>query len=157
MPDAIQILTPCTVGNGWLRIINVGRYALTFYEKYKGLGVRVYVDPKKLEPFSEIKSWFFKLKPKLEQDRDLLMDEIQNAGSTICGFEEVKIDLEFIRHDCPELIAESRDGAERIRKIVADLKDFAHPGDQRCKETDINQGTTFIIRLPIGAEGLRED
>lgn len=97
LPDAIQILTPCTVGNGWLRIIDVGRYALSFFEKYKGSGVRVYVDPEKLEPFSEIKNWFFKLKPKLEQDRDRLMEEIRNAGSSICGFEEVKVAPEFIR------------------------------------------------------------
>jgi len=58
-----------------------------------------------------------------------------------------EIDLEFIRTDCPELIAESRDGAERIRKIVADLKDFAHPGDQRCIETDINQGLDSTINI----------
>jgi formylmethanofuran dehydrogenase subunit E len=97
LPDAIQILTPCTVGNGWLRIIDVGRYALSFFEKYQGIGVRVYVDPEKLEPFPEIKSWFFKLKPKLEQDRDRLMEEIRKAGSSLCSFEEVTFDPEFIR------------------------------------------------------------
>jgi len=41
LPDAIQILTPCTVGNGWLRIVDIGRFALSFYEKYTGDGVRV--------------------------------------------------------------------------------------------------------------------
>jgi len=97
LPDAIQILTPCTVGNGWLKIIDIGRFALSFYEKYGGLGVRVYMDPQKLEPFSEIKSWFFKLRPKMEQDRDLLMDEVQKAGSTVFSFEEVRLDPEFIR------------------------------------------------------------
>ena len=97
LPDAIQILTPCTVGNGWLRIIDIGRFALSFYEKYGGLGVRVYVDPQKLEPFSEIKSWFFRLKPKKEQDSDLLLAEIKKAGSMVCGFEEVRLDPEFIK------------------------------------------------------------
>jgi len=97
LPDAIQILTPCTVGNGWLRIIDIGRFALSFYEKYGGFGVRVYVDPPKLEPFSELKSWFFKLKPKREQDRDLLLDEIQKAGSTVCSVEDVRLDPEFIK------------------------------------------------------------
>ena len=33
LPDAIQILTPCTVGNGWLKIVNLGRFALSFFEK----------------------------------------------------------------------------------------------------------------------------
>ena len=93
LPDAIQVLTPCTVGNGWLQIIDIGRYALTFFEKFEGSGVRVFVDPEKLGPFQEIKSWFFKLKPKLEQDRDRLMAEIQEAGSSICSFEPVQLDM----------------------------------------------------------------
>ncbi len=33
LPDAIQLLTPCTVGNGWLTVVNVGRYALTLYDQ----------------------------------------------------------------------------------------------------------------------------
>ncbi len=40
LPDAIQLLTPCTVGNGWLRIIDLGKFALTLFEKYHGEGVR---------------------------------------------------------------------------------------------------------------------
>ena len=47
LPDAIQLLTPCTVGNGWLTVINMGRYAMTLYNKYTGEGVRVFVDPLK--------------------------------------------------------------------------------------------------------------
>lgn len=97
LPDAIQILTPCTVGNGWLRIIDIGRFALTLYEKYSGVGIRVFVDPPKLEPFQELKSWFLKLKPKKEQDSDLLLDEIWEAGSAVCSFEEVRVDAEFLK------------------------------------------------------------
>lgn len=97
LPDAIQILTPCTVGNGWLRIIDIGRFALTLYEKYSGVGIRVFVDPPKLEPFQELKSWFLKLKPKKEQDSDLLLDEIWEAGSAVCSFEEVRFDAEFLK------------------------------------------------------------
>jgi formylmethanofuran dehydrogenase subunit E len=29
LPDAIQLLTPCTIGNGWLKVVNVGRFALS--------------------------------------------------------------------------------------------------------------------------------
>ena len=64
LPDAIQLLTPNTIGNGWLKILHFGRYALSFYEKFEGAGVRVFVDPKKLEDWPEVKDWFFKLKPK---------------------------------------------------------------------------------------------
>ena len=32
LPDAVQMLTPCTVGNGWLRVLPFGIYALTLYD-----------------------------------------------------------------------------------------------------------------------------
>ena len=91
LPDAIQLLTPCTVGNGWLTVMNLGRYALTLYDKRTGEGVRVFLDPAKIEPWSEIKDWFFKLKPKKEQDDQLLTREINKAGTGICSVRRVKV------------------------------------------------------------------
>ncbi|MGD9369138.1 MAG: PAS domain S-box protein, partial [Desulfobacteraceae bacterium] len=58
-----------------------------------------------------------------------------------------EIDLAFMREDFPELIGESKEGTERIRKIVADLKDFAHPGQKQRVETDINQGLESTINI----------
>ncbi len=58
-----------------------------------------------------------------------------------------EIDLDFIKEDFPELIDESLEGAERIKKIVADLKDFAHPGKKGLVETDINQGLDSTINI----------
>lgn len=58
-----------------------------------------------------------------------------------------EIDLDFIREDFSELIEESREGTERIKKIVANLKDFAHPGVQTQEETDINQGMDAAINM----------
>lgn len=40
LPDAIQLLTPCTICNGWLRVLDWGRYALTLFDKSNGEGVR---------------------------------------------------------------------------------------------------------------------
>lgn len=97
LPDAIQLLTPCTVGNGWLRVINTGRYAMTLYDKYKGEGIRVFLDSAKLESWPEIKSWFFNLKPKKEQDSQLLMEEIKEAGASICSIQQVKIAPRFLK------------------------------------------------------------
>ena len=91
LPDAIQLLTPCTVGNGWLTVINLGRYAMTLYDKSNGEGVRVFLDPAKIEAWSEIKSWFFKLKPKKEQDDQLLIRQIREAGAGICSVQHVKV------------------------------------------------------------------
>ncbi|MGA3083891.1 MAG: formylmethanofuran dehydrogenase subunit E family protein [Thermodesulfobacteriota bacterium] len=96
LPDAIQLLTPCTVGNGWLTVVNVGRYALTLYDKEIWEGVRVFVDTEKLEAWPELKAWFFKLKTKKEQDRDLLATQIKEAGSGICGVQKVEVAERFI-------------------------------------------------------------
>jgi formylmethanofuran dehydrogenase subunit E len=97
LPDAIQLLTPCTVGNGWLTVVNVGRYALTLYDKESGEGVRVFVDTDKLDPWPELKTWFFKLKTKKEQDGDLLAAQIKEAGCEIFGMQKVKVTGRFIQ------------------------------------------------------------
>ena len=91
LPDAIQILTAKTVGNGRLIVINLGRFALTFYDTSNGRGVRVSLDQAKIEAWPEIKNWFFKLKPKKEQDYRMLMGEIKDAGSSICSIQHVSI------------------------------------------------------------------
>jgi formylmethanofuran dehydrogenase subunit E len=97
LPDAIQLLTPCTVGNGWLRIIDLGRFALSLYEKYTGDGVRVYVDNTKLDDWPAINTFLFKLKPKKEQDSKALITEINLAGTSILAFQTVVVDLDAIK------------------------------------------------------------
>ena len=56
LPDAIQLLTPCTAGNGWLRILNLGLYAMSLYDKRNGRGVRVRLDVDKLDPYPAVKA-----------------------------------------------------------------------------------------------------
>ena len=97
LPDAIQILTPCTVGNGWLRIANLGRFALSLFEKYTGNGIRVYLDSQKLDDWPEIKAFFFKLKPKKEQDSEVLMTEVNLAHTSILGVQKVLVDLDSLQ------------------------------------------------------------
>lgn len=91
LPDAVQLLTPCTIGNGWLTIINVGRFALTLYDKHTGKGVRVFIDTPRLEMWPEIKAWFLKLTPKGEQDEERLLKEIREAEDTIMSVRQVKV------------------------------------------------------------------
>lgn len=96
LPDAIQLLTPCTIGNGWLKIINLGRYALSLYDKYTGEGVRVFMDPSKIETWPEIRNWFYKLKTKKEQDAGRLRDEIIDAGQDILSIRQVIIEGTYL-------------------------------------------------------------
>ncbi len=99
LPDAIQLLTPCTIGNGWLKIIDVGRFAAAFYDKLTGEGVRVALDLNKLEPWEEIKHWFLKTLPKHAQNKTLLLEQITTANTSLFRVEPVTIHLEsFTSH-----------------------------------------------------------
>ncbi|MBN2124668.1 MAG: formylmethanofuran dehydrogenase subunit E family protein [Deltaproteobacteria bacterium] len=91
LPDAVQLLTPCTVGNGWLKVLSLGRFSLAFYDKFEGKGIRVFLDPEKLESWPEIRDWFFKRKPKKEQDSERLLQDIRAAGSGHLGLEQVQV------------------------------------------------------------------
>ena len=109
LPDAIQILTPCTIGNGWLKVYDLNLYALSLFDKYSGNGVRVFIDSEKISDWQEIKNWLYKLKPKAEQDSNLLNSQIKEAGSNLCSYHTVKIkpDLLEKKHkgeirDCPQ-------------------------------------------------------
>ena len=91
LPDAIQLLTPCTIGNGWLKIIHNGRFALTLYNKQNNEGVRVFLDAEKVKAWPEIATWYFKSKPGKEQDREKIAQEIKEAGDTILSIQHVRV------------------------------------------------------------------
>jgi formylmethanofuran dehydrogenase subunit E len=97
LPDAVQILTPCTIGNGWLSIVNFGRFAVTLYEKYTGRGVRVYLDTEKLNDWPEIRDWYLKKKKKNEQNAEVLLAQIKEAGHKLLGVQMVQVEPEKVR------------------------------------------------------------
>ena len=96
LPDAVQLLTQCTIGNRWLKIVDTSRYALTFYNKYTGEGIRVYLDAKKLKAWPAIKAWFLKEKPKKDQDRQQILDEFHRAGTCIYSTTKVTVKPSYI-------------------------------------------------------------
>ena len=98
LPDAVQLLSLCSMGNNWVKVRNLGRYAVTLYDKYTGKGVRVSVDLKKLEAWPEYYSWLMKKKPKKEQDEKQLLLEIEDAGDSICRVEEVTVHSGILGH-----------------------------------------------------------
>jgi formylmethanofuran dehydrogenase subunit E len=97
LPDAVQLLTPCSIGNQWMKIIDVGRYALTLYDKYTGEGVRVFLDHRKMDRWPAIKAWYLKQKPKQEQDRQNLTEQIKEAGTGIFGLEKIRVSPDYMR------------------------------------------------------------
>ncbi|MEJ2038227.1 MAG: response regulator [Desulfosarcinaceae bacterium] len=60
---------------------------------------------------------------------------------------EADIDIEFLMEDMADLIGDCREGTERIKKIIMDLKDFAHPGEDTVQSTDINRGLDSTLNV----------
>ncbi|MCF8030350.1 MAG: trehalose-binding protein [Desulfohalobiaceae bacterium] len=91
LPDAVQLLTPCSTGNGWMRVIHLGRFALGLYDKYSGQGQRVRIVPERLQEWPEIRDWLFKKRPKHQQDTGQLLTQIGKAGEAYMTSEEVQV------------------------------------------------------------------
>ncbi len=74
------------------------------------------------------------------------LPDISDRLKNIDEFEK-KIDIEFILQDITNLIGESLEGAERIKRIVIDLKNFAHPGEDDLNFSDINQNFDSTLNV----------
>ncbi|MCJ8500365.1 ATP-binding protein [Desulfatitalea alkaliphila] len=57
------------------------------------------------------------------------------------------LDLAYIMEDMGALIAESREGTDRIRRIVDDLKTAIHPGDEIPTPTDLHAILDAAVNL----------
>ncbi len=96
LPDAIQMLTPCTIGNGWLKVLELERFAVALYDKYTGAGTRVFLHPGNLSAWRAVDTWFLKRKPKAEQDSHALCEEIMTAGEELLEVEKIQVKPEFL-------------------------------------------------------------
>ncbi|MFZ2269016.1 MAG: PAS domain S-box protein [Azonexus sp.] len=56
-------------------------------------------------------------------------------------------DFSFIRQDIVLLMAESREGLGRVRKIVQDLKSFSHVSEQDWQWADLHQGLDSTLNI----------
>jgi len=98
LPDAVQLLTLCSTGNNWMKVVNLGKYAVSLFDKRSGEGFRVHIAIEKLAAFPEIKTWLLKQKAKRDQDTAKLFREIEDAGDSICAMAPVRIRASFLRH-----------------------------------------------------------
>jgi formylmethanofuran dehydrogenase subunit E len=84
LPDAVQLLTPCTTGNGFLQVLDWGKFALAAYDRMTLSGVRVWLKPDALTDFPLISQWFDRAnRPPEKPPFDELASEIMAAGETI--------------------------------------------------------------------------
>ena len=88
VPDAIQLMTHCTYGNGWMVVKDWGKVALTLYDKEKRDGVRVFVDLDKVKKYPLIYQWYMN---KGEVDKDRVAEELLGIERDILSWQRVKV------------------------------------------------------------------
>jgi formylmethanofuran dehydrogenase subunit E len=95
LPDALQVIARCTIGNNRLRVLNAGRFALAMNRPSASdfaAGVRIAVDGARLEGFPTLRAWFmhdrtFDKKTMTEA----LFDEILAGGRRYLALERVTV------------------------------------------------------------------
>ena len=123
-----EILTPSSIRNRWLKVIDVGPYAVTFYNKRTGEGVRVYLDYRKTAPWPEIREWFLKLKSKEAQDDKLLLYKSGRRAPAF-GCVEVTVDLKSVTR---KKAGPSRYAPPATRHIMPTTGRYALPVKRRA-------------------------
>lgn len=81
------------------------------------------------------------------------LDEKPLSDQTLQNLRELKQakQIDYLRGDIPELIAESREGLSRVRDIIQDLKDFAHADKNDWELGDLHKGLDSTLNI-IGNE-----
>jgi formylmethanofuran dehydrogenase subunit E len=90
IPDAVQIMTPCTYGNGWMKVKNWDKIALTIYDKGKGDGVRVYLDIEKARKYPHVYKWYTK---QGEVKTEEIVSELMEANTALLSWQKVRVRL----------------------------------------------------------------
>lgn len=91
LPDAVQLLTPCTCGNGWMKILDWDKFALSLYDKKSLSGYRVWMDLEKLSDFPNIYNWYMRLVEKKDLPLSVLNQDILSAGRKMLTSAPVQI------------------------------------------------------------------
>ena len=102
LPDSIQYLLGCTIGNGNLKVLeSIGRFALTLYNRKDGKGIRVFVDQNKIdkEKYPELYKFFRRERskevknfgPERKVSNAQVVKEFVDSGRDIFSLEEVTI------------------------------------------------------------------
>ncbi len=58
-----------------------------------------------------------------------------------------KLDIDFLKDDLDDLIKESLEGVDRVKKIVQDLKDFSHVDEATWEVADLHQGLDSTLNI----------
>jgi len=57
------------------------------------------------------------------------------------------IDYDYLREDLHDLLAESREGIERVKTIISAMKDFSHIEEEEFKPADLHRGIETTLNV----------
>jgi formylmethanofuran dehydrogenase subunit E len=118
LPDAVQLLTPCTIGNGFLQLLDWGKFAITTYDRMTLAGTRASLDLNQINRFPLIDQWFSRSENKSEKP----------------PFEELSIEL---------IAAKDRLIVCRSVRLFKSFKESKRIATDRCKTC----GESYALRL----------
>ncbi|MBJ6136586.1 sensor histidine kinase [Marinobacter litoralis] len=77
-----------------------------------------------------------------------LTDAVESAAS-IEDLHQIRksIDYDFLRGDLEDLLAESKEGIERVKTIIAAMKDFSHTEEEEFRYADLHAGIDTTLNL----------
>jgi formylmethanofuran dehydrogenase subunit E len=95
LPDALQVMAHITTGNNRLKIVPIGKFAITINPPSEGTtaeAIRVFVDLEKLKKYPTIDTWYAN-SPAFDKKtmKQKLFDEIFSAGRNILSTEKVQV------------------------------------------------------------------
>jgi formylmethanofuran dehydrogenase subunit E len=95
LPDALQVVAHCTTGNHRLRVIPIGKFAITMNGPADAPyvnGLRVFVDGEKIGKYPTFALWYTKDPLFDPRTRGIdLIDEVIDSGRDILSFERVRV------------------------------------------------------------------
>jgi len=77
---------------------------------------------------------------------DKMASTVKSHLEEIHKFEK-DIEIAYLKEDIPDLLKDCIEGTSRVGKIVADLKNFAHPGNDKQMLMDINKGLESTLNV----------
>lgn len=127
LPDAVQLFTPCTLGNGWMRVLDWDRFALTFYDRTTLRGCRVWLDAGKTATHPAIHDWFLKRAPKDALPLETLLGRILEARRAVLSCRSVIV-TDFLRRSKKESVAICPECGEAFDPAAGDCCKGCLPG-----------------------------
>lgn len=135
LPDVVQVFTPCTLGNGWMKVLDWDKFAVSLYDRRKLTGYRVWLDLDKLRSLPDLYNWYMRLVPKKDLPLDVLHGAILNAGRRPLSACAIRVTRLYERHKkqeitvCPQC-GEAYAASQGLKCLACQGKGYYELGEQ---------------------------